>query len=96
MTPWRARVDVGSELANDTIPMLYFFVDAAVVCDELAAAADDVLLDEVLLDDALLLLEPQPAASTATAAVARAAPTLVHKCLLDTTFSSPALGWRSR
>jgi len=24
MTPWRASVDVGSELAKDTIPMVYF------------------------------------------------------------------------
>jgi hypothetical protein len=60
----------------------------------LAAEPDDVLLDDALLDDVLLLLEPQPAASTATTATARTTPAVVRKYVLDTTFSSPT--WESR
>jgi hypothetical protein len=89
-TPWRASVDVGSELAKDTIPIVYFFVvAAAVVWLVLAVDPDDVLVDDAPLDDVLLLLEPQPATSTAITATARATPAVVRKYILDTTFSSP-------
>jgi hypothetical protein len=95
MRPWRANVDVGSELAKDTIPIVNFLVDVAAGCVVVAAASladvplDGAPPDEVLL---LLLLDPQPAASTAITATATAVPTVVRTCLLDTTFSSPAFG----
>jgi hypothetical protein len=95
MRPWRANVDVGSELAKDTIPIVNFLVDVAADCVVVAAASladvplDGAPPDEVLL---LLLLDPQPAASTAITATATAVPTVVRTCLLDTTFSSPAFG----
>ena len=57
----------------------------------LAAALDDVPLDDAPPDDVLLLLDPQPAASTAITATASATPTVVRKCVLDTTFSSPTV-----
>jgi hypothetical protein len=95
MTPWRANVEVGSELAKDTIPIVYFLVDVEADCVVVAAASlADAPLDGAPPDDVLLLLllEPQPAASTAITATARAMPTVVRTCLLDTTFSSPAFG----
>jgi hypothetical protein len=94
MRPWRANVDVGSELAKDTIPIVNFLVDVAADCVVVAAASladvplDGAPPDEVLL---LLLLDPQPAASTAITATATAVPTVVRTCL-DTTLSSPAFG----
>jgi hypothetical protein len=85
-------VEVGSELANDTIPMLYFLLEAA-ACVVLAAELDDVLAADVLVDE-LLLLDPQPAMSTATTATASPTAAVGRKCVLNTTFSSPALDLR--
>src|SRR5580704_7719508 len=94
MRPWRANVDVGSELAKDTIPIVNFLVDVAADCVVVAAASlADVPLDGAPPDELLLLLllDPHPAASTAITATATAVPTVVRTRLLDTTFSSPAL-----
>jgi hypothetical protein len=96
-------VEVGSELANETIPIVYFLPD--VVEELLLVVAPDDELDE--LDDApddepppddvlllLLLVDPQPAATTATTTAIRAPPSAVRKRVRDTTFSSPT-AWES-
>src|SRR5271168_2800525 len=94
ITPWRASVDVGSELAKETIPIVYFLPAAAeareVVLAALAAARTNMRLDCVRLDE-VVLRAAKPTAGTATTTTARATPTAVRKCLLDTTFSSPAV-----